>query len=139
MDERYRVVRFGAVTRGRRRRARARHAEGRAARADHSCERLVFSGLAAQAGKSVAMLLLAIGVAAAMLYAVKKYLPKIAPSMATGKRLQLIEVLRLTPKTTLFLVQFDGATLLLGQQGESINVIEARSQIPEAVTTPQSE
>ena len=96
-------------------------------------------GLAAQAGKSVAMLLLAIGVAAAMLYAVKKYLPKIAPSMATGKRLQLIEVLRLTPKTTLFLVQFDGATLLLGQQGESINVIEARSQIPEAVTTPQSE
>ena len=78
------------------------------------------------------MLMLAIGIAVAILYVVKKYLPKIAPSIAigNGKRLQLIEVMRLSPKTSLFLVQFDDATLLLGQQGESINIIASRPQQP---------
>lgn len=82
--------------------------------------------LGSQLGQSLLLLLILVAIAAAILYAAKKYLPRFTPGgNTTGKRLQLVEVTRLTPKTTLFLVQFDESTLLLGQHGESFNLIAA--------------
>lgn len=44
-----------------------------------------------------------------------------------GKRLRLIESMRLAPKTALFLVQFDDMTVLVGQQGDNLSVLASRS------------
>ena len=41
-----------------------------------------------------------------------------------GRRMRLIETLRLGPKASLFLVEVDGKTLLIGQYGESLAVLE---------------
>ena len=38
--------------------------------------------------------------------------------------MRLIETLRLGPKASLFLVELDGKTLLIGQHGESLAVLE---------------
>lgn len=94
--------------------------------------------LGSQLGQSLLLLLILVAIAAAILYATKKYLPRFTPGgNAPGKRLQLVEVTRLTPKTTLFLVQFDESTLLLGQHGESFNLIATHPS--KAVPAPTQE
>ena len=91
-----------------------------------------------QATQTILTLLLLIGLAAGGLYAAKKYLPRLNPKADSGKRLALIEVLHLTPKTTIFVVRFDGTTLLLGQHGESISVLSTQVDDPQAPQLPQA-
>lgn len=76
-----------------------------------------------QVGESVFALIIVGGIAVGGLYAMRRYLPNMVPKSRVGKRLQLLETIRLTPKTTVFLIQFDNATLLLGQHGDSLNLL----------------
>jgi flagellar biogenesis protein FliO len=59
---------------------------------------------------------LAIGIG--VLVVLRRYLTRI--QQGPGRRLRVIETLRLTPKSALFLVECDGETLLIGQQGETL-------------------
>jgi flagellar biogenesis protein FliO len=63
------------------------------------------------------------GIAIGGLFAMRRYLPTMALKAVAAKRLKLLETMRLTPKTTVFLVQFDNTTLLLGQHGDSLSVL----------------
>ncbi|MBI3900270.1 MAG: flagellar biosynthetic protein FliO [Gammaproteobacteria bacterium] len=71
------------------------------------------------AGGLVITVLIGIGA----IYAMKRYLPSVyGQTHAPGgtSRIQVVETRRLTPKTTLYLVEVDGARLLLAQTGDSI-------------------
>lgn len=57
----------------------------------------------------------------AIIYLIKRYLPAGFQSVSNNeRRLKLIEMLRLTPKTTLFLVELDGKTILIAQSPDNI-------------------
>ncbi len=51
-----------------------------------------------------------------------------APGDAGGKRIRIAEVRRLGPKTALFLVEVDGRSLLLGQQGDRLMLLESSTK-----------
>lgn len=46
----------------------------------------------------------------------------------TLRRLKVVETLRLTPKTALFLIEFDNSSILVGQHGECLQVLSERSK-----------
>lgn len=50
-----------------------------------------------------------------------------APFAPRHRRLAVVETLRLSPRTTLFLVELDGEPLLLGQQGQTLTVLANRA------------
>lgn len=55
------------------------------------------------------------------LYLLKRYLPTAyRPATQGTNRIQVIEVRRLAPKVTLFLIEVDGARILLSQNGERV-------------------
>jgi hypothetical protein len=69
----------------------------------------------------------------AILLALRRY---VAPlQRGAGRRLRLVETLRLTPKATLYLVEVDQRTLLVGQQGETLVVLGA----PDVASAPKAE
>ena len=68
-------------------------------------------------------LVLALGVGAAALAGYRRLH---APRMS-GRRMRLLETLRLGPKSTLFLVDLDGRTLLIGQDGDALAVLERQT------------
>jgi hypothetical protein len=75
------------------------------------------------AGGLVLMATLAFGAAVLA----KKYLPGVRGYSADGKsRIQLLESRRITPKLTLFVLEFEGRRLLLAQSGD--RVVELGSQ-----------
>jgi len=76
--------------------------------------------LTAPLARVVVGLVLALGVGAAALAGYKRF----TATHGGTRRMRLIETLRLGPKATLFLVELDGRTLLIGQQGESLAQIE---------------
>jgi flagellar biogenesis protein FliO len=47
--------------------------------------------------------------------------------ISRGRRLRLLESMRLTPKSAVFLLQVDDQTILIGQQGEGLSVLLSRS------------
>lgn len=79
------------------------------------------AGLALRiAGALVVTILVGIGV----VYAMKRFLPTIYRPTASGDaRIHVVEVRRLTAKTTLFLVHVDGTPLLLAQSGEGVSLL----------------
>ena len=76
--------------------------------------------LAAQLARIGAGLVIALGVGAAALVGYKRLIT----TQPGGRRMRLIETLRLGQKASLFLVELDGKTLLIGQYGESLAVLE---------------
>jgi len=54
-----------------------------------------------------------------------RYLSGARPALSgrTGRRLIVVETLRLAPRTTLFLVEADGRTLLIGQHGDRLSLL----------------
>jgi hypothetical protein len=86
------------------------------------------SGTGAAAGKSILILAILLGLAWLALVLAKRYLPQLRlnlplPLKASGeRRLKLVETLRVGPRTSLYLVQFDRQTLLLAQSGDNITV-----------------
>ena len=77
------------------------------------------------AGALALMALLALaGVAVA-----KRYVPGLKGFSASGtSRLQLLESRRITPKLTLFVVEFEGRRLLLAQSGDRVVEIGASAR-----------
>lgn len=71
-------------------------------------------------GSLVAVALLGVGA----VYLLKRYLPSLYhPTFAGSSRIKVVEIRRLTPKTTLFLVELDGVRLLLGQHNDGITTL----------------
>lgn len=71
-------------------------------------------------GGLVVTVLIGIGV----VYGMKRFLPTMYRPMAPGDfRIQILEARRLTPKTTLFLVELSGTRLLLAQSGDGITTL----------------
>ena len=69
------------------------------------------------AGGLVLMTVLALGIAVLA----KRYMPAVRGYSADGQsRVQLLESRRLTPKLTLFVVEFEGRRLLLAQSGDRV-------------------
>ena len=67
-------------------------------------------------------IVLAVGFIAVVV--LKKYFPAVYGYGANdARKIQLLEVRRLTPRTTLFAVQFEGRLLLLAQSGDRISRI----------------
>src|SRR4029077_7248607 len=67
-----------------------------------------------------------VGVGAVFL--LKRYFPSFYhPTSAGAARIKLLEVRRLTPKTTLFLVEVEGRQLLLGQSADRIVTLHESS------------
>lgn len=64
-----------------------------------------------------------------VVYLLKNYVPSLQRSTPGGSsQIRVLEVRRLTPKVTLFLVEADGARLLLGQSGDSIATLHEYSK-----------
>ena len=66
-------------------------------------------------------LVIALGAGLGALHLLRRYLAR--SQGAPGRRLRVIETVRLGPKSALFLVEIDGRSLLVGQQGESLAVL----------------
>jgi flagellar biogenesis protein FliO len=59
--------------------------------------------------------------ALASVYILKRYFPSFyVHSVGPAKQIRVIEIRRLTARTTLFLVEVDGARLLLAQSGDQV-------------------
>ncbi len=78
-------------------------------------------------GRVVVVFLFVVAVAAGAAYLLKRYYVA-APGDAGGKRIRIAEVRRLGPKTALFLVEVDGRSLLLGQQGDRLMLLESSTK-----------
>jgi len=61
---------------------------------------------------------ISIAVALAVLVVLRRYVS--SAQRAPGRRMRIVESMRLTPKSALFLVEVDRETLLIGQHGESL-------------------
>lgn len=84
-------------------------------------------------------LVIALAVAGVALFLLRRYVA--VTQAAPGRRLRVVETLRLGPKFTLFLVELDGRGVLIGQQGERFAVLERSAgaslgQPPGALTSP---
>lgn len=92
------------------------------------------------AGKSLLALALIVGAAWGGVMLLKRTQPqwqrKLGLPGAAGRRLQLVETLRLSAKATLYLVELDDKTLLLAHSGERITVAAAE---PGAAPTDEKE
>jgi len=72
-----------------------------------------------------------IAVAAGGLFLLKRYWPGIAVTGINAKqRITVLEVKRLNQKTTLFLVEFEGTQLLLGQCADQIVRLDKPHEMP---------
>jgi hypothetical protein len=76
--------------------------------------------IGASLGRVGVGLVIALGVGVAALAAYKRMV--LTP--AAGRRMRLVETLRLGPKIAIFLVEVDGRTLLIGQHGETLAVLD---------------
>ena len=76
------------------------------------------------AGSLVVVVLTGVGA----VYLLKRYLPAFYhPTFAGSSRINVIEIRRLTPKTTLFLIELEGVHLLLGQNGDRVTTLYERA------------
>ena len=73
-------------------------------------------------------LIVALGLGIGVLYLLKRYL--VGMQRAPGRRLRVIETVRLSPKASLFLVECDNRALLIGQHGDTLAVLDAPSSVP---------
>lgn len=70
--------------------------------------------------RGVVALVVVLGIGIGVLFSLRRYLPVSHGGGVGGRRIQLIETRRLTPRTALFLVTVDGERLLLAQSGDNI-------------------
>ena len=76
------------------------------------------------AGRWIAGILAALAAAAGALWWIKRRMPGTMPA-ARGRRMRVLEMLRISPRSVLLLVEVDGRTLLIGEQGGSIVLLSS--------------
>jgi flagellar biogenesis protein FliO len=81
-------------------------------------------------------LIVAIGAAIGVLYVLRRY--TLAVRNQPGRRVRVIETVRLGPKCALFLVEVDGRGLLVGQQGDTLAVLDHPSDSPSRAASGQA-
>jgi flagellar biogenesis protein FliO len=92
----------------------------------HEEARIPFKTSAETDGAGIAMRVIGGFIVVALLalaavYTLKRFFPSFYVHTAGGaKRIQVLEIRRLTPRTTLFVVELDGTRLLLAQSGDRI-------------------
>ena len=84
----------------------------------------------------VLSLVVALSVGVGILYGARHYLSKLRGVSVDTRRVRNLEALRLTPRTTLFLIEFDERVLLLSQHGDTFSVLSEKQS---TVTTMQAE
>lgn len=90
---------------------------------------------AALLARVAAGLVLALGVGGVALAGYKRL---VAPQVA-ARRLRLLQTLRLGAKASLHLVELDGATLLIGQNGEALSLIVGQTGVAQAAAAGRSD
>jgi flagellar biogenesis protein FliO len=76
---------------------------------------------AATVGRVIGGFVLVVLIGYGALYGIRRYFPSVIGQSAVGERkINVLETRRLTPKSTLFLVEIDGQRLLLGQSGDRL-------------------
>lgn len=76
-------------------------------------------------------------IALASIYVLKRFFPSLYVHSAGGsRRIQVLEIRRLTPKLTLFLIDVDGGQLLLAQSGD--HVVKLREATPTSGERPDA-
>ena len=93
----------------------------------YKTEKKSFGGLAL---RTAIVFVFVIALVVAGLYILGRYFPGLTVNVrpiqgAQAQRLRVIEIKRLTPKTTLFVVEYDKKTLLLGQSGDSLVLLDS--------------
>lgn len=82
----------------------------------------------ALAGRVLAGFVVVLIVGIGGVYLLKRYAPGVYSYRAGGgQRIQIVEIRRVTPRLTLFLVQVDGDEMLLAQSGDRLNSVWQRS------------
>ena len=86
-------------------------------------------GTASLIGQTLLVLAGVIALAFAGVYAIKRYMPFVAGYADKGqRRIQVLETRRLTPRSTLFLVELDEKVFLIAQSGDRIvNLYQTRA------------
>ncbi len=80
-------------------------------------------------GKAFTIMVLLLGGVGAGLFFIKRRFPDfsinfpLAGRSGATRRLKILETARLNTKASLYLVQFDGQTILLAQSGETISIV----------------
>lgn len=74
---------------------------------------------------------LALVVAGGLLWWLRRRLPGAAAGPRT-RRIQVLETLRVSPRSTLLLVECDGRTLLIGEQAGALVLLSSREEAPHA-------
>lgn len=77
--------------------------------------------------RAVVSLLLALGIGIGAVYGARRFLVSGHRLGAPERRIRVVERNRLTPKTALVVVEFDGETLLLGLTESQLAVLSRRS------------
>jgi flagellar biogenesis protein FliO len=73
------------------------------------------------------------------IFAVRRYPPSAYHTTFGGpSHVKVVEIRRLTPRTTLFVVDFDGVRLLLGQTGDRIVALSENQKAAGASDTAES-
>jgi flagellar biogenesis protein FliO len=75
-------------------------------------------------GRLAAVLVVLAGLAGAVVYLAKKRIPSWPGLSLRGKRLQVVERVRLNPRCALYLVKVDDKEVLLGQCGDNLVPVE---------------
>lgn len=87
----------------------------------------------AAAGQSILVLAVLLGVAWGGLVLARRYLPQLGLGLPSplkpnaARRLKVLETMRLGPRASLYLVQFDHTTVLLAQSGDNMTVAAVES------------
>ena len=71
-------------------------------------------------------------VAVVIIFALKKYLYASGYKAESGRRINLIEAKRLSPRLSLFLVQIDAKHILISQSGDTVAVLKLDEESPPA-------
>lgn len=81
-------------------------------------------GLGELSLRAFGSLILALGIGIGGLYALRRYFPSLHWQRSQHKkRVRVVEITRITPRASLWVIEFDGDTLLLSQSDGNVSVL----------------
>jgi len=90
--------------------------------------------------RAIAAFLVAGGAAYGLAWAIKRFLPALGKSMGPGRKLQQLEVMRLTTRSVLIRVRYGDEELLIGENEHGISLLTKRpADVAASTTAAQAE